>query len=130
MKKLLIILTGLCLCAFSCDETAETGMAAEKEALENLRTEIETLIGTTACTEDSGCDVIAFGSKPCGGPWYYLAYSTAVDTEALLEMVATYNELEATYNEKWGVLSDCEVVTAPAGVICNINGVCTIMGAD
>ncbi|MCK4655569.1 MAG: hypothetical protein KAT85_01020, partial [candidate division Zixibacteria bacterium] len=45
------------------------------------------------CTDSTDCRRIAFGDKPCGGPWKYLIYSAStIDTMELQRMVASYNE--------------------------------------
>ena len=53
---------------------------AEQSSLVSL-TLRNTLIGDAACKSDADCRAIAFGDKPCGGPWSYKIYSvTSVDT--------------------------------------------------
>jgi hypothetical protein len=74
--------------------------------------------------ETQDCDSIAFGSKPCGGSWSYLAYPTTIDVDLLLSKVNYYNEKERLFNIKWGIISDCAVVTPPTNVEC-IEGKCT-----
>ena len=50
----------------------------DRNDLSRLEAEILTMIGSAGATDVAFCRQIAFGSKPCGGPWRYLAYSTAV----------------------------------------------------
>jgi hypothetical protein len=83
-------------------------------ALDSLRGEIVALIGEPPCVDVSQCRAIAFGSKPCGGPWQYLVYSTmTADSAALTAAVAGYNAEEARLNEEQGRVSDCRVVGHP-----------------
>ncbi|WP_456420443.1 hypothetical protein [Lutibacter sp.] len=107
-----------------CANNSETSQEEERLELDNLKEEIEQLISTESCTENSNCDFIAFGSKPCGGPWSYLVYSTSIDVELLKAKVATYNNYETAHNIKWGIVSDCMAVTPPISVEC-IDGACT-----
>lgn len=109
---------------FSCSTNSETTQEEDLEVLTNLKNEIKLLVVENSCAENSNCDFIAFGSKPCGGPWSYLVYSTAIDVELLNEKVTTYNEMEAEYNIKWGVVSDCMFVSPPTSVEC-VDGKCT-----
>jgi len=39
--------------------------------LNQQKNEIEQLANSIPCTEVTICDYVAFGSKPCGGPWVY-----------------------------------------------------------
>lgn len=82
--------------------------------LESLRKQIDEEIGDARADRVSQCRTIAFGSKPCGGPWQYLAYSTReTNTLKLSTLVARYNELEAEINLSEGRASDCAYVTRP-----------------
>ena len=107
----------------SCSSNSEPTQDDEFLELNNLKSEIEQLVTTGNCTETSDCDYIAFGSKPCGGPWSYLIYSTSIDVELLLQKVEFYNNKEQAYNLKWDVISDCAFVLPPTTVNCE-NGNC------
>ena len=72
------------------------------------------------------CKVIAFGSKPCGGPWSYLVYSTSIDEERLEALVESYNIYEQDYNMACDVASDCMFVTEPTELTCE-DGKCVIV---
>jgi len=96
------------------------------EALTELATEIETLINTSECGEGFECRFIAFGSKACGGPQRYLAYSTSIDTLELQNLVSIYNSDEEAYNIACDIVSTCDFIGPPSGVEC-INGVCTLI---
>ncbi|TYA74017.1 hypothetical protein [Seonamhaeicola marinus] len=93
----------------------------EVQTLQTLKADIEALVATSVCNESTECKSIAFGSKPCGGPWSYLIYSTSIDTQELETKVGQYNQLEAIFNAKWGVLSDCAVANPPVDIICENN---------
>lgn len=91
---------------------------SDLEELVAMRTIIEDLANSSTCSESTECRFIAFGSKPCGGPWSYLIYSTSVDTDMLEGMVATYNNRQAAFNAKYGEVSDCAFVNPPALLLC------------
>ncbi len=118
--KIIILLT----IVLGCTTNSEISQEEERIELDNLKDEIEQLISTGTCSENTNCDFIAFGSKPCGGPWSYLVYSTSINVDLLKEKVAVYNENETTFNIKWGAISDCMAVMPPVNVDC-IDGTCT-----
>jgi hypothetical protein len=109
---------------FGCSNNSESNQEEERLALDNLKNEIEQLIATGTCSENSACDFIAFGSKPCGGAWSYLVYNNSINVELLKEKVSIFNKKEADYNKKWSIFSDCMMVIPPTNVEC-INGKCT-----
>jgi hypothetical protein len=55
---------------------------SDTERLEELRRMIEQEIGIPYANEPTQCKLIPFGSKPCGGPWGYLVYSTLKTDES------------------------------------------------
>jgi hypothetical protein len=80
-----------------------------------LRDEILRLVGTASCREDSQCRSLPMGSKPCGGPEGYLAWSTAAtDARQLEALAARYKEARQARNQRSGLMSDCAVVAEPA----------------
>ena len=58
----------LLIIVFSCTNNSDTTKEDELTELNNLQNEIELLIDEGTCTENTECEFIAFGSKPCGGP--------------------------------------------------------------
>ncbi len=107
--------------AFQCDD--DMTQEDDNARLEVLRLEIENLAKTSICNEATECKYIGFGSKPCGGPLGYLTYSTSIDTEKLEGLVSNYNKINAEYNSKWGIISDCSIVNPPTSIICE-NNIC------
>lgn len=89
--------------------------------LTELKSTIESMAEASICSEEFECRYIAFGSKPCGGPWEYLIYTTSIDTLALSSLVMEYNQLEANYNLNCEAVSDCSVPTPPTGFDCENN---------
>jgi hypothetical protein len=93
--------------------------------LKDLQRIIEQEIGTPAADQPSQCKSIAFGSKPCGGPVKYLAYSTTKTNESRLkQLVNEFNGLEKKINEERKMISDCMLVTEPKVEL--VDKVCTI----
>lgn len=124
MKKFYLLLFLCCLSfmAFQCnDDDSVTTKESDLLALSVSKKAIETLAATSVCNETSTCKFIALGSKPCGGPWSYLIYSTSINVEKLENMIETYNKKEAEFNQKWGVFSDCSYALPPTSVNCENN---------
>ena len=110
------------LMATQCDEEKTTSTQEDdKKELLVLKTEIETLASSSVCSESALCKYIGLGSKPCGGPWGYLIYSTSINTEKLEDLVENYNQVEAEFNSKWGIASDCAIANPPSNIKCENN---------
>ena len=115
----------LILQSFQCeDDVLPTTITPEQ--LDAKKTEITNYINGFSCDNSSGCNSIAFGAKPCGGPREYLVFSNEVDLPTLQQMVNDYNSLDDAYNIQTGAVSDCEVVAPPTNIGC-VDGVCTIV---
>jgi hypothetical protein len=83
--------------------------------LDKLRAEIDARIGDAAAEDVRFCRTIAFGAKPCGGPWEFLVYSTQrTDSASLAVRVERYNLLESRLNTEEGRVSDCSIPSEPA----------------
>jgi len=126
MKKSIskLILVPLCLLLFSTqceDDIPLLTQENEQQKLAALKAEIENLASTSICGDTFECKFIAFGSKPCGGPWGYLVYSTSIDEEELENMVEGYKRKETIYNAEWRITSDCAVNNRPVSVNCENN---------
>jgi hypothetical protein len=97
---------------------------SDAERLEELRRMIEQEIGIPSANKHSQCKLIPFGSKPCGGPWGYLVYSTLkTDESRLKQLVSDFNQLQKKMNEESKILSDCAL--APQPKLEFAAGVCT-----
>lgn len=98
---------------FSCGK--EPGPASDAKRLGEMEQEILTLVQDKACGGERICGTLAFGVKPCGGPWKYLVYSLkAADLVVLRQKVNAYNELNGLLNMREGRSSDCALVQPPA----------------
>ena len=109
-KKILLILTIFGLLSCANDDTAESKAAYEMQLQEQLEA-ITNLASSGNCNEDTDCDYLAYGSKACGGPTGYVVFSTAIDVDLLKEMIEDYTKLEEEYNIKFGIISDCSIVS-------------------
>ena len=58
------------------------------------------------------------GTKACGGPSLYIAYSLNINTTSFLKKVEEYTVYEDNFNKKWSIFSDCSITPRPLGVEC------------
>lgn len=125
MKKFILIFAvfSTLISCIDFDNNQNNTQENELTELRNHKNYILSLVENASCTENSQCEFIALGSKPCGGPWFYIVYPSTIDTKLLLEQVAIYNLKEQQYNQKWNVISDCMFVMPPIKVDC-INNKC------
>ena len=121
-----ILALSLLLQSFQCTDSNDSSDLITSAKLEIKKQEIQTYINSFSCSESVGCNYIAFGSKPCGGPLSYLVFSNSVNLTKLQEMVKNYNEMNKQYNIQTNAISDCMVVLPPTEIKC-VNGVCTII---
>lgn len=112
---------------FSCekDESLELGEITEtstrnhdNQLLNELYQEILSISEQYDCTNALEWKFTAIGSKACGGPTGYIAYSINIDEDSFLEKIAHYTLQQKEYNTKWGIISDCAVVNTPSRVEC------------
>ncbi len=80
--------------------------------------EIQDLSTSVPCSDETKWVTTKIGSKACGGPTGFIAYSKLIDTVSFKQKVTDYNLAQATYNKKFGIGSDCSVVLGPSKVIC------------
>ncbi|PWI29921.1 hypothetical protein DI383_09210 [Flavobacteriaceae bacterium LYZ1037] len=116
----LIISQLIFLAAFSCsDDDEPTSCKDRKLFLNEQRNQIRAFAETSICSDDFECRFIAFGSKPCGGPWEFLIYTTSIDTLELTNWVTDFNTLEATFNQEGcSGMSTCDTPQPPIGFNC------------
>ena len=111
MRALIFLLT-FTLVACNADDSIQD-QEADFAMLERMEAEIMELIDTS-CEEGLECRTVAFGAKPCGGPWTYLIYGMSGTNESeLLVKVENYNRVQQIINQKYGLISDCMVVLPP-----------------
>lgn len=115
--------------SISCSDSNDSSeviddMATELAVLETEKLAIEELALSVPCTDEESCAYVAFGSKPCGGPWTYLVYNSNIDEATFLNRVEDFNKAEDAFNIKWNIVSDCEAPQPPLSMQC-VNGKCT-----
>jgi len=106
----------------SCSSDSELTQEEEAQALKETLSEIQATAISEPCTDSTEVSFTAIGSKACGGPTGYIAYSLNIDVDQFLAQVSDYSEKQREFNMKWGVNSDCSVETPPGEVTCE-NGV-------
>lgn len=88
------------------------GCAAEPLAATQAMAAIHALIDDGGCGNDRQCRTVAVGTKACGGPELYLAWSSRnVDPAALNVAVARYRS--AAPLDPVGRVSTCSIVVDP-----------------
>lgn len=87
------------------------------EEIEVLYNEIVTLSESVPCNNSAEWKITPMGSKACGGPTRYIAYHQSVESR-FVDLVAQYTKLQAEYNRKNNIVSDCALVAEPKGIVC------------
>lgn len=118
MKNLIWIPLLLLMVSFSCEDTSDKTYTLDQ--LEELGKEIQALSESVSCTNSSEWRFTPMGSKACGGPIKYIAYHQSIE-EKFLDLVTQYTKLQAEYNQKNNVISDCMLVAPPRSVTCEGN---------
>lgn len=95
-----------------------TAQEIEHRKLMDLFNEIENLSYSVSCSDSNNWLFTSYGSKACGGPQGYIAYSSLIDTASFLQKIEEYSILEKQYNIKWGIISDCALAGSPTSVEC------------
>lgn len=108
-----LILTFVLLVFLSCSSDDE-----QANDLEEQFTALTVLSESVVCEDSSDWRFAGIGSKPCGGPTGYIAYSIKIDTVGFLNQLENYNEAVRARNEREGLISDCAVEPAPTTIQC------------
>lgn len=99
-----------------------TEQEKEHQVLMNLFYEFQEIAQSIPCSNSNDWNFTAYGSKACGGPQGYIAYSTQINITNFLKKVVDYTNAEDDYNKKWGIGSTCDIPPKPTAVECQ-NGV-------
>ncbi|WP_297335471.1 hypothetical protein [Algoriphagus sp.] len=118
LNYVLVIMLLLSSC-FGFESEQQVDLFTEMALLEQ---EIEELAESQLCLDASEWGFVAFGSKPCGGPWKYIAYSNRINVPAFLAKVKRYNELQQEDNIRSNRFSDCRYVGPPSSLACQGGG--------
>lgn len=96
-----------------------TEQEKDHQNLISLFNDIERLAYSVTCSNSTDWTFTNYGSKACGGPQGYIAYSNQIDTVEFLQKINDYTEKERLYNIKWGIISTCDIPKVPISVECN-----------
>ena len=118
MRSSILIVLLFSMFITSCNRDDDLSREQEAQKLSEMFSEIENLALSVACENSAEWTFTNYGSKACGGPVGFMAYSVNIDVEFFLELVEEYREKQQAFNEKWGIVSDCSVPPQPIGVIC------------
>lgn len=117
MKKRTILIFFSLIFLLGCQQN-DKSQELERQKLDEQYKEISDIANSITCENAEDWLFTPIGSKACGGPIGYLAYSIHIDTVSFLEKVSNYTNAERAYNEKWGVISDCMMATEPVSISC------------
>lgn len=116
MKKTLLFLAMSIGLLFACDKESST--EADQEELIKLQAQIKTLADESVCGTSFKLNYKPMGSKACGGPSSYIAYSSSIDTAKLILLINRYTDSERKYNQKYSISSTCDITSKPSTVTC------------
>jgi hypothetical protein len=125
---ILLLLAGCTACgtvaAPQAQQTPSAPPAAGQGPGETLA-RIRALVGTPACSSDAQCHTLALGSRACGGPESYLAWSsTATRADELQALGERYKEERRAADRASGAMSTCRFMPDP-GAVCRA-GTCQL----
>ena len=107
----------------------QTEQQRDKTKLNQQLASIKQLANSVECTNEEEWEITAYGSKPCGGPWGFIAYHPSIDVDHFMQLIKQHKEAEQEYNQKYGVVSDCMVEMKPEKVECE-NGKAVLNNSD
>lgn len=118
MKINSLFLSILIILLSACSGSKDLNQNQDAENLSSKFQEIKTLSESESCDNSNEWTFVAYGSKACGGPQGYIAYSKNINVQEFLKLVETYTAAEEDYNNKWNIVSDCSFVMPPLNVSC------------
>ncbi len=85
----------------------------------SLRAQLTAEIGDAACDSSAQCKTVPVGSKACGGPEGYLAYSTKRSDSAKVARLAAEDAAQRKQDDqRSGMVSNCMMLMDP-GATCS-----------
>lgn len=126
IKITLFFLVALLVLASCADKmNAESSLPKKEKTVADIEAEltelsakINALVGGAQCDVVDQCGLIELGSRPCGGPDSYKAFSSLnTDVDALLKASKAHVELSKLFNAKNNRVSICSVLEKPK-VLC------------
>lgn len=116
MKYLSVFL--LMFLAFGCESVDSENPVVYPTDMQKVYKEMVSLSESETCSDSEDWLFTAYGSKACGGPIGYIAYSKKIDQNYFLGLVDRFTGLQAEYNRKTGAVSDCALALRPTRVSC------------
>lgn len=116
MKNLGILF--LFLFSFGCDSVDSENPVVYPSDMQIVYKEMVSLSESETCSNSGDWLFTPYGSKACGGPIGYIAYSKNIDQIYFLGLVDRFTQLQDEYNQKTGAVSDCALAIRPTGVTC------------
>lgn len=116
MKYLSVFL--LMFLAFGCESVDSENPVLYPSDMQKVYKEMVSLSESETCSDSEDWLFTAYGSKACGGPIGYIAYSKKIDQNYFLGLVDRFTGLQAEYNRKTGAVSDCALALRPTRVSC------------
>ncbi|MCG2780975.1 MAG: hypothetical protein L6264_08495 [Weeksellaceae bacterium] len=89
----------------------------DRDELSKKIKEINLLIAAEPCIDPTEWKFTAIGAKPCGGPSSYIAYPNKLEGE-ILPKIQNFTAMQAAFNKKYNLMSDCAMVMPPSGIKC------------
>jgi len=131
MKNIKFLFIAFSIFFFSCNNDDSSSQETENQNLTKMHNEIisASMVSSTPCTNPAEWSFTAIGSKSCGGPTGFIAYSLKINVPEFLKKVENYTNAQEAYNKKWGIFSTCDVILPPSGVDC-VNGKPTLIYSD
>lgn len=103
--------------------------AARNARMIALDNQIRTMVGIARADSLQQCKLAEVGKRACGGPEYYIAYSTQVtDEDALQKLVREYTQLRIEHIQETQEMSTCEMLPRPQLTL--DNGICRASDAQ
>jgi hypothetical protein len=131
MKNIKFLFIAFCILLFSCNTDDSSSKETETQNMAKMHDEIisTSMVNSTPCTNPAEWSFTAIGSKACGGPTGFIAYSLKINVTEFLKKVENYTKIQDAYNKKWGIISTCDIILPPSRVDC-INGKPTLVYYD
>ena len=94
------------------------------QSLNEQKAKLQELTANKSCDTSAQCQVIAVGSRACGGPSQYAIYSNKnVNSDTVQTLASDITVAEKVFNEKNNMMSICQHLEEPAAQC--INNQCT-----
>ena len=95
MKKVLLVLLLTTLTSCQDNETLSQDQAAQN--LQDMFTEIESMVNTISCDNSDDWTFIGYGSNACGGFVGYIAYPVFIDTQLFIELIEAHIQAQEDF---------------------------------